>query len=192
MSGFEVSGVAGQGDSLVERAREVEREQSTLQDSGAIADQYASALSDQLGAMHDKVERIEERLETLIEEQSSRLQDAQSHPPGLFSRRGTRVQWQAQLQRQQAALQRLQTRLEVVREIKDGMGVTASKLEEMAARKLRHKEPELVEGWEEMQEARRRHEAMMRKQEQDKQKQARGLSRSLGQSQVLVLTARPQ
>lgn len=190
MSAFEVSGVTGQGDALLDRAREIEREQSALLDSGALADQYASALAAEVDAKQAQVERIEERLETLIEDQASRLQDAQAHPPGVFSRRGTRVAWQAQLQRQQAAIQRLQARLEAVREVKEGMGVAAPKLDELAARKLRHKEPELVEGWEEMREAQRRHQALLRKQEQEKRKLQRGQSQSLGHT--LLISTRPQ
>jgi chromosome segregation ATPase len=190
MSAFEVSGVTGQGDALLDRAREIGREHSALLDSGASADQYASALAAEVDAKQAQVERIEERLETLIEDQASRLQDAQAHPPGLFSRRGARGAWQAQLQRQQAAIQRLQARLEAVREVKEGMGVAAPKLEELAARKLRRKEPELVEGWEEMREAQRRHEALLRKQAQEKRKLQRGQSQSTGHT--LLISTRPQ
>jgi DNA repair exonuclease SbcCD ATPase subunit len=187
MSGFEASGLNGQGDALLDRALAVEREQAALLDSAALSDQYSSALAEQVSSKHEQVERIEDKLEALIENQSSRLQDAQTHAPGLFSSPGKRAAYHAQLQRQQASLQRLQSRLETVREIAEGMGAHGPKLEELAARKLRYKEPELVEGWEEMREAQRRHEALLRKQEQEK-KQQRGLGRSSGLTHTLTIT----
>jgi hypothetical protein len=84
---------------------------------------------------------------------------------------GTRAKWQQQMQQQQGAMQRLQARLENVREIKEEMGVHGPRIEELATRKLRAQEPELAGEWDDMQEARRRHHALRRKQGQEKKQQ---------------------
>jgi hypothetical protein len=187
----DISEAIPQADSLVDRAQEAEREQTLAVENAPVADQYSSALASEVEAKHDQVSRIEDRLENLIENQAARLQTAQARPPGFLSRPGARAAWQAQLQQQQATLQRLQSRLEVVREIKEGMGVAGPKLEELAARKLRHREPELVEGWDELREAQRRHEAIMRKKDRDEKNDKR-LGKSRSQSQTITFTTAPR
>lgn len=72
------------------------------------------------------------------------------------------------MQQQQSTLHRLHERFEIVREIKDGMGVHAPRIEEMAGRKLRLQDPTLAAEWDELQEAQRRHQAELRRREQEK------------------------
>ena len=84
--------------------------------------------------------------------------------------------------------QMLHTRLEVVREIKEGMGIHAPKVEELATRKMRAERPELASDWDAMREAQRRHQALLRKQEQERkqaQEQRLGRSQSLGLSRTV-------
>jgi len=76
--------------------------------------------------------------------------------------------WQQQVQQQQNTMQRLHGRLETVREIKEGMGIHNPRIDELAIRKLRAQEPELASEWDDMQEAQRLHQAMQRKQDQEK------------------------
>lgn len=152
-----------QADSLLERAQEAQAEQVPPLES-----QYSAALAAQVEAKHNQAERIEDRLENLIEQQASRLQQTQASQPGLFSRPSARNKWQSQIQQQQSAMQRLHGRLEAVREIKDGMGVHGPRIEELAHRKVRAKEPELAKEWEEMRGAERLHQVLLRKQEQEK------------------------
>ena len=157
-----------QADALLDRAQEAQTEQTALLEASPLESQYSAAFAAQVEAKHDQAERIEDRLENLIEQQASRLQQAQAAQPGFFSRPGSRARWQSQIQQQQSTMQRLHGRLEAVREIKEGMGTHAPRVEELAARKLRAQAPELVKEWEEMREAQRRHEALLRKQEQEK------------------------
>lgn len=157
-----------QADALLERAQEVQAEQTALLEASPLESQYSAAFAAQVEAKHDQAERIEDRLENLIELQASRLQQTQASQPGLFSRPGARAKWQSQIQQQQSAMQRLHGRLEAVREIKDGMGVHGSRIEELAHRKVRAQEPGLAKDWEEMREAERLHQALLRKQEQEK------------------------
>ena len=157
-----------QADALLERAQEAQAEQTALLEASPLESQYSAAFAAQVEAKHDQAERIEDRLENLIEQQASRLQRTQASQPGLFSRPGARAKWQSQIQQQQSAMQRLHGRLEAVREIKDGMGAHGPRIEELAHRKVRSQEPELVKDWEEMREAERLHQALLRKQEQEK------------------------
>jgi hypothetical protein len=157
-----------QADALLERAQEAQAEQTALLEASPLESQYSAAFAAQVEAKHDQAERIEDRLENLIEQQASRLQQTQASQPGLFSRPGARAKWQSQIQQQQSAMQRLHGRLEAVREIKDGMGAHGPRIEELAHRKVRAQEPGLAKDWEEMREAERLHQALLRKQEQEK------------------------
>ncbi|OQW86269.1 MAG: hypothetical protein BWK72_18010 [Rhodoferax ferrireducens] len=157
-----------QADALLDRAQEAQTEQTALLEASPLESQYSAAFAAQVEAKHDQAERIEDRLENLIEQQASRLQQTQASQPGLFSRPGVRAKWQSQVQQQQSAMQRLHGRLEAVREIKDGMGAHGPRIEELAHRKVRAQEPELAKDWEEMREAERLHQALLRKQEQEK------------------------
>ena len=121
-------------------------------------------------AKHEQTERIEDRLENLIELQSTRLQLVQVQQPGLLALPGTRQLWQQKLQQQQNTLQKLRGRLEAVREIKEGMGLHCPRIEELAVHKLHFKEPGMAADWVDMQEAQRRHQAMLRQQEQNQKK----------------------
>jgi vacuolar-type H+-ATPase subunit I/STV1 len=159
-----------QADSLLDEAREVDSEQSNLVDTSPLDSQYNAALQTQVDAKHDQAERIEDRLEILIEVQASRLQLIQSQQPGILALTSTRQLWQQQVQQQQNTMQKLRGRLEVVREIKEGMGIHSPRIEELAAHKLKFKEPSLSSDWIDMQEAQRWHQVLMRKQEQDKKR----------------------
>lgn len=160
-----------QADGLVERAQVAQEEQTAQLEATPLESQYSAAFAVHVEAKHDQVERIEDRLEGLIERHASRMQQAQTKQPGMLALPGARAKWQQQMQQQQFVMQRLQGRLEVAREIKDGMGVHGPRIEELATRKLRAQEPELAREWDEMREAQRRHVALMRKQGQEKRQQ---------------------
>lgn len=168
------------GDDLLSSAQEVEREQQALLETIAPVDQtYQEVLAVYVEAKHEQVERIEDKLENLINKQQAKLQQAQANQPGIFSLPGTKRLWQAQQARQQARLQSLHTRLETVREIANEMGVYAPRVEELATRKFRRQEPELAAEWDEMSTARRHHEAQAKKQEQQSKKQSQGSGLSI-------------
>ena len=183
------SQVDAQADSLLERARENQAEQAALAENSPLASDYSAALAVQLEAKHDQAGRIEDRLETLIASQTLRIQQTEDHKPGRLSLPSAKANWQQQVLRQQATLNRLLERLEEVREIRDGMGVHGPKLEELATRKLRAKEPELVADWDDMQEAQRAHQALQRKKDQERRRQ-QGQERG-GQSLGLTLSRPP-
>ena len=183
--------VDAQADGLLARVQETSLEQAALVDTVPLESQYAATLAVQVQAKHDQVERIEDKLENLIEQQASRMAQVQARQPGMLALPGTRAKWQQQMQAQQATKQRLEGRLEVVREIKEGMGLHCPRIEELATRKLRAKAPELASDWDDMREAQRLHQVLLRKQEHDKQRlqeaeqghpTARGLRLGLSQA----------
>ena len=173
-----------QADALLERAQEAQAEQTALLEASPLESQYSAAFAAQVEARHDQAERIEDRLENLIERPASRLQQTQASQPGLLSRPGARAKWQSQVQQQQSAMQRLHGRLEAVREIKEGMGAHGPRIEELAHRKVRAHEPELAKDWEAMREAQRLHQALLLKQEQERkqalERERRGESHGRG------------
>lgn len=134
-------------DSLLIESQSIEREQSALIESGDIHQAYQEALSTYVQAKHGQVEAIEDRLETLISNQQSKLQQAQSAAPGLLSRPSVRKAWQAQLSDQSARLQTLNNRLQVVREVKENVTLHGSKIEELAGEKLQREKPDLFAAW---------------------------------------------
>ncbi len=180
---------AADQDGLYESAQELERQQQALLEAAPVEQSYQETLSTYVQAKHDQVERIEDKIENLIDQQQARLQQTLTNQPGLFSRSGTKAAWQTQQMKQQARLQSLHGRLEAVREIKDGMGIHAPKIEELATRKLRAQEPGLASEFDEMQEAQRRYQAMLRRQEQErKQKLQQEQQQQLGRALRLGLS----
>lgn len=183
------SNADAQADTLLGQAIEEQADQASILDTSPVEAQYNAAVAVQVEAKHNQVERLEDRLENLIELQASSLQRTQVQQPGMFSLPGAQAKWQQRLQQQQKTMQRLLGRLEMVREIRDGMGVYAPRIEEMAARKLRAQQPELAAEWDEMQQAGRLYQILLRQQEHDK-KQAleRDLRAQLGRGVRLGLS----
>lgn len=130
----------------------------------------------------EQVERIEERLEGLIANQMVKIQSLQNARPGILSLPSSRQNWSMNVNQAQARLNMLQDRLEDVREIREGMGMNAPKLHELAMRKLRDQEPELIKKFDEVQTAVRVHQLHEKQRQQQKQpSQSFGLKHSLSQ-----------
>jgi hypothetical protein len=108
----------------------------------------------------------------------------------LIAMPGTRTRWLQQLDQQQGTMQRLQGRLEAVREIKDGTGVHGPRLEELATRKLRHQDPGLASDWDELQEAQRLNQAHQRRLQKEKEQREQQRAGG-GLSHVLAISQRP-
>ena len=183
--------IFGEADSLLQRVKDIQDEQVAVIEASSLESRYNAALSVQIEAKLDQAEGIEDRLEHLIEQQASRLQQAQARQPGMLSLPGARAKWNDGIQQQQASMLRLQDRLEMVRELKNGMGLYRPRIEELAERKLRDKEPELADAWDELREAQRLHHLHQRRIEQDKKQaleKAHRLTPGGGQSLGLAQT----
>jgi hypothetical protein len=174
------------GAELLRAAQEAAVEQQSILETASQEHPYRQILALYVQAKLDQVVDIEDRLENLIDRQQARLQQIQASAPGQLSLPGSRRAWQNRQSQQKSRLQSLHTRLEAVREIKEGMGLHSPKIEELATRKMRAENPELASDWDAMQEAGRRHQLQMRKQEG---KQFQALKRT-GRSQILGLSDR--
>lgn len=170
-------------DSLLATAQALEREQQALLESAPIEQAYQEALALHVEAKHAQLERVEDRLEHLIDAQQARLQQIQANTPGLLSMPGARRAWQTQQAQQQARLQTLHNRLEAVREVKEATWLQSPVVEEMATRKMRAENPELAADWDAMREAGRKHQMLMRQKDKERQAEERqrpGRAQSLG------------
>jgi DNA repair exonuclease SbcCD ATPase subunit len=155
------------GNDLLERAQEAQSQQAALLDTTSLESRYNGALAEYVQEKQEQVERLEDRLENLIEQEITNLESCQAQRPArLFLRPNARGAWEREQVRRQATIQRLQNRLEHVREIKEEMGVHGPKIEELAVRKLRQKEPDLAAEWDDMRTAQRQHETMERQKKQ--------------------------
>jgi hypothetical protein len=170
-------------DDLLVKAQGIDREQQALMETATDERAtYPEMLELYIQSKQDQVGTLEDQLESLIAQQQSQLQQSQANRPSLLALPKTKQAWATQQTQQQARLMTLQTRLESVRELKDGMGLHSPKLEELAEHKLRKHDPALVEGWDSALETQRSHQAMLRKQAQDKnrvKKVGNGLSLGL-------------
>jgi hypothetical protein len=158
------SEATAEADSLLNRATLAEAEQQAQLEVAPVEARYSAALAVQVEAKHAQVERIEDKLETLIARQAETLSQVKARQPGLLSRPGTRAKWQRQAAQQQGTMTRLQDRLEHVRELRDTMGIHTPRIEEMAARKLRLQEPALAAEHDDWSSAARAHQALQRDQ----------------------------
>ena len=87
-----------------------------------------------------RIERIESRLETLIENQQGALGELNSQRPGFFASSATKAGWAAEIEAAQDRLQTLRGRLSRLEEIKE-------QSEELAEDKMRQSEPDLAKRW---------------------------------------------
>jgi hypothetical protein len=140
------------------RSLEVESANEVDIATSYIEAEYLSSFATQLQAKALQVQRLEDRLGVLIEDQAKRLQRVEQQRPGKLSLPASRSRWQAETQAQLTSLRRMHGRLERVREIKEGMLPSGPLIEHLAKQKLRAQDPELVTYWEEARQARRLHE----------------------------------
>ena len=140
---------------------------------------YQDMLASYVGAKLSQVEAIEDKLEFLADREKAKLQTLGKNAPGLLSKPSTRKAWHSAQANQQARLQQLTERLTAVREIKEGMGLHSSKIEELAIRKLRSENPELVSDWNYMKETERVREALLKDRKIGGKKLSVGLSHTL-------------
>ena len=147
--------------------------------SSALEQNYRETLASYILAKYEQADRIERRLEHLIDRRQTHLQQKQLSQPGFLSLPATRKAWQAQQAQQQAGLNRLRARLKTVQKLKSGI-----RIETFANSKMRKENPQLARDWDAMCEVARRHQAMAKKQKQEcNQSQERSRGQTLGLSQ---------
>ena len=158
-------------------ARGIEADQARLQSQGqnpssSAGENYDSALRTYLQSNAERIERIESRLKTLVENQEAALSELNAHPPGFFASRQTRAEWAASVEHAQDRLQILSGRLDRVEDLE-------KRTEELAEEQLRRREPELAEA----RDAQKRAGRAL----QEQQRRARSPEREVGRDHERVL-----
>ena len=118
------------------QARSIEADQARLRDQ-SVGERYQAALQTYLLANTQRIDRIENRLETLIENQQATLGELAAQRPSFFSSATAKAQWAAGMEASQDRLQVLRGRLSQLEETKE-------QSEELAEEKMREREPELT------------------------------------------------
>ncbi len=157
------------------QARGIEADQARLQ-SQATGEAYQSALQTYLQANAQKIERTENRLDTLIESQQSALGALEARQPGFLASRRAKAEWSAEIETAQDRLQTLHLRLSRLEEIKEQSA-------ELAEEKMRDQEPELARAWDAARHSQRAQQEQQRRQSQ----QVRQKDRSRDQGRELEL-----
>jgi len=169
-------------ENLLGSAQGLKREQQSLLDPGQIKEAYQNTLETYVQAKHEQVGIIESRLKDIINQQQVKLQQLQTNIPGVFSLPKTRRIWQSQKAQQQVRLHTLQNRLSTVVEIKKGMGLHSSRIEELAIREMRTQNPELASRMDAVNMAAKKYEIERRL----KDKKAQSLEHSQGKGRSLT------
>ena len=141
--------------------------------SSALEQNYRETLDSYTLAKYEQADRIEDRLEHLIDRRQTHLQQRQLSQPGFLSLPATRKAWQAEQARQQAGLNRLRARLETVQKIKSGI-----RIEAFAVSKMRKENPQLARDWDAMRQAKRQEQARVKQQNRKLPEKSRGRSLS--------------
>ena len=148
------------------QARSIEAEQARLRDQ-SLGGRYQSALQTYLQANAQRIERIEDRLETLIDNQQAALSQLEAQRPGFFASAGTKAAWTVDKEASQDRLQILQGRLARVDELREQTA-------ELAEEKMRDDEPELAGAWDSARPAHRGRQEGQRRERQATEETDRG------------------
>ena len=119
---------------------------------------YQKELEAHLKSKQIQVERIEDRLEFLIEQQQTKLQQTQLNQPGLLSKPSTKTAWENQKNHQEARISTLEDRIERVRD----EGLNGSRIDVLAANKLSKEQPDLIKKRNAIRAAQRKNKALAR------------------------------
>jgi hypothetical protein len=164
-------------DYLLEQARTAESQETAAIATAPTEETYNAQLQAVIEEKVEQANEIEGRLEGMMEQQNARLTQMQQQSPGMLSLPGKRQAWQANIARAQATMQRIAVRLEMVREIRDGMSVHGPRVEAIAAAKLDYREPKLADDFEELMQARRLHELHTRAEREKEQYKEKAIER---------------
>jgi hypothetical protein len=124
-------------------------EQLSLQHNAQLAF-YAQAKAQQIDA-------LQAALQTALHNQAAKLAAIEHHAPAWPANRQARSTWQNQLAQAKIRLAQLERRSERVGEIASCAGLYAdSLLDELAARKLRFRDPDLARRWDALQQQQRK------------------------------------
>lgn len=130
-------------------AERLQAEQAVLGDAVFSPQQaYTRELEAAIQEKHEQIERIEWGISELIEQTEEALERSKNTKPGFLTKPSTRHQWEQGIQKMEQRLIALRNRLDAIKEISETTGVHGPQLEQMAAKTVAKRQPELVEQWE--------------------------------------------
>ena len=165
-------------DQSGEFAKDDPQKQNDRSEGDPVEERYTASLAEQIELKRAQANQLEQRLTKQAQQQTERLTKLKQKPPRMLSLPSTKRQWNNEIRKESNRLQQTEARLVTVREIRDGMGLLIPRLQEIAAAKLRAKQPELARARDE---ARRLERAQMqesRKEGRGEQEQKNSRSRS--------------
>lgn len=108
-----------------------------------IIEAYSVQLDRIIQEKHEQAERLEDRLELMLQSQSAIVQRLRSEKPGWLSSSTTRTRWQMQFAQAVLVRERIEQRVEQVREIMVATHLHGHPIELAAIQKLAFRYPEL-------------------------------------------------
>jgi len=167
-------------DFSLANAEQLKREiEALLESTSSSSLTYQELLSVYIQEKNDQVDRLEDNLERLIDQQQSALQISQLNKPGNFSLPSSKQAWSTAHANLVSRLNSLHERLESVHTIANDTGLYTPKIEDLATRKLRAQEPELALEWDEWNAAQRHIELQRRHQNTNRNIQKSALTLNL-------------
>jgi len=181
-----IENLKNHADAALQQAQAAEREQRALLEQASPTSAVSAHESQKklyVEAKHQQVERIEDKLRSLISTQQTKIQQLQANSPRWLARPSVKRTFNAQLGKQQSHLQCLEQRLSSVLAIKTRTNPHAPTVEALAAQKLRREQPELIRSRDAELAAKRLRElkAQDEQREKQRQEQAQRQGRSLSQ-----------
>lgn len=97
-----------------------------------------------ISSFRSKASKTNSNRFSILDRQAAQLQATRSLQPGRLALSSSRARWLSQCQQQEATLQRIQSRLQMVRELRDGLGIGGTRMVDLARQRLAHEQPGLV------------------------------------------------
>lgn len=146
--------------------------------SDSVEARYTASLAEQIELKRAQANQLEQRLMKQAQQQTERLGKLKQKPPRMLSLPSTKRLWNNEIRKESNRLQQTEARLVTVREIRDGMGPLIPRLQEIAADKLRAKQPELTRARDEARRLERAQTQESRREGRGEQEQKKTRSRS--------------
>jgi len=137
----------GRGESLIAQLDSALNQAEQLRDQ-QIQQQYSDQLGVYVQEKAEQIDRLQSSLAAVLTSEQAQLQAIQQRAPGWTAGKKAHAQWEQQVARRKTRIAQLALRLDRVGEIEEAASVYAErKIEELAERKLRFDNPELVQEW---------------------------------------------
>lgn len=130
-------------EQIVIAVERLDEEKRALEAEGLLSNLYKETIAEYIQQKTAQVEALEDKLESIVNSEKTKLQNLESRSPGMLAMPGKKKQWKENCFQAQATLSRLAARLEKVREIKEGSH--QANITELARKKMVQENPKFVD-----------------------------------------------